>query len=150
MEDLIVKLAPELSGLPVGMPDYISDGDKWLEPIENILTHFSCDGASPDGSGYGGDWDTVLTNKRKDSNYYMIIESIAEYGFVRPVTVAITVNGSDDYEEYGDGHHRLAAAIDAGFTHVPVEAYKGYNISYDSGCWDGRRESIIEHDPRLR
>lgn len=144
MEDLIVKLAPELTGLPIGTPSIIEDGMIWLEPIENILTKSSCDGASPSIAEEEDDeenywempWKRLLSNKRRDYCYDSVLTSLSEYGFVRPVTVSIDAWDNTDYE-YGDGHHRLAAAIDLGFTHVPVEAYSGYNISDDSGVWDG-------------
>lgn len=163
MEDVIVKLDSRLEGIPVGRPEKIREGDIWLEPIEAIFTTNSCDGGRPDDSVhtvadamrewtdededhyYSYDWRALLHRKRMDENYSDVKDSIARWGFVRPVTVAIEVGNKI---EYGDGHHRLAAAIELGFTHVPVEAYDGYNISDDSGAWDGSLHMAQISQPR--
>lgn len=110
-------------------PQVIKPGDVWLEPIEEILKRDSIDG------GYEGDgWDWLLDAKRDDHYYSDILASIEEFGFLRPMTCAIEMDG-EDYS-FGDGHHRLAAAIDLGLTHVPLEAYGYYAfVIEDSGDW---------------
>jgi hypothetical protein len=83
----------------------------------------------------GRSWASVLEDKRDEYDYDQTVRSLETYGFVRPVTAQAI--GGNDYK-YGDGHHRLAAAIDLGWTHVPIEAFHGYyEISRDSGYWSG-------------
>lgn len=110
-------------------PQVIRPGDVWLEPIEEILKKGSVDGA------YDADsWEETLGYKREDFNYEDVKASIDEFGFLRPLTCAIEMDG-EDYS-FGDGHHRLAAAIDLGLTHVPIEAYADYAfVLNDSGDW---------------
>lgn len=166
----------DLMTLPKGTPETIIAGMQWLEPIEKIIhKHHSVDCAVPDnyyddesGPGwfdgreyneaypngykivrrkhYGRTWQELLADKRSDSHYPDVVQSIRENGWVRPVTVQIEDEQADIDGNvvpagfrYGDGHHRLAAAIDLGFTHIPVEAVSSMNecISADSGDWEG-------------
>lgn len=137
----------DLESMPVGRPEVITDGSIWWEPIENIVgTMSSVDGAQPQSlydhlpweeQRWVDPWITLLSKKRKDRQYPAVYASIQAYGWVRPLTVQW-----DDYDSdiiFGDGHHRLAAAIELGYTHVPVEL-TGNSwfdcVSLDSGCWD--------------
>lgn len=60
----------------------------------------------------------VLTNeflteeKRSACNYEGLLNSIREVGFLDPIDF--------DGHRLGNGHHRLAVAIDCGYTHVPT------------------------------
>lgn len=60
-------------------------------------------------------WQELLEEKRKDMWYSRVVNSIKKYGLVG-VLVAL-----DNGERliHLDGHHRLAAMIDLGFTHAP-------------------------------
>lgn len=112
-------------------PPVIKPGDVWLEPIDEILKRESLDG------GYEGDgWDWLLDDKRNDNYYPDVVRSLKEHGFKRPLTCSIDDYDPSDYQ-FGDGHHRLAAAIDLGLTHVPLEAYPSgsWGVSDDSGSW---------------
>jgi hypothetical protein len=105
-------------------------GDIFDWDIEEILQSYSIDGAEP------GDWDHLLDNKRSDSCYWDVYQSIEQHGFLRPVTGYLIC---PDYDrlEYGDGHHRLASAIDLGMTTVPTLIVESshYAIATDSGGW---------------
>lgn len=96
--------------------------------IEEILKGDSCD------LGIYGDWEYMITCKRGDEHYNDVLESIRRWGFVRP----LTAYHDGDKLSFGDGHHRLAAAMELGMTTVPVEVFKWATISEDSGEWDSK------------
>lgn len=92
------------------------------------------EGSSCDLGDFGlGDWDILLADKRNDEDYPLIRASIERWGFIRPLTAYYDESGA---LAFGDGHHRLAAAIDLGLTSVPVRIYEGTAIAEDSGAWD--------------
>lgn len=76
-------------------------------------------------------WSLCLDEKRGDDHYPDVVESIETHGFVRP----LTATEKDGRLTLGDGHHRLAAAIELGMTSVPVQVTKTWGISPDSGEW---------------
>lgn len=76
-------------------------------------------------------WDACLEAKRRDDHYPDIVDSIRAFGFIRPLTARLV--GSN--LEFGDGHHRLAAAIDLGLTTVPIMVFRGWAVAQDSGSW---------------
>lgn len=96
----------------------------------------------------------MLDDKREDWGYPDVVESVDAYGFLRPLTVRRPDEGEPS--EYGyvfeDGHHRLAAAIDLGYSHVPVQLVpKGKSaIADDSGGWDSRRPIAVSHRQATR
>lgn len=108
-------------------PESPNYGDIWWQDIDEILdTWDSVDGDSP---------DEAMSWKRHDAHYPDVVRSIKELGFVRPLTC---YDGKYD-EPYtmGDGHHRLAAAIDLGLTKVLIQySGDGLKISDDSGSWE--------------
>lgn len=111
-------------------------GDVWLQPIDEILTRWSStDGGSPEPSYYDEEvtcWDEILDEKRDDSHYPDVVASLRERGWVRPATCW----GYPWEMVYGDGHHRLAAAIDLGHSEVLIERHPKFCIAPDSGEWD--------------
>lgn len=136
--------------LPAGRPRIgasLHHGNAWLCPIEEILHGPSIDQADPDLSDewdydqeydYGpAPWSVVLDHKRDDEYYPDVVESLREFGFIRPVTIEIS-SDRDNRFVYGDGHHRLAAAIDLGWHHVLVQVAgtRVSAIAVDSGDWD--------------
>lgn len=54
-------------------------------------------------------------HKRRDQGYEDLVESIRTEGFYDPVFLY-----EDSPETLGNGHHRVVAAYDLGYTHVPV------------------------------
>jgi hypothetical protein len=59
--------------------------------------------------------------KRSDWNYEALLNDIAENGYMNPVFVYGEDNGFyPGKETLGNGHHRVVAAFDLGYTHVPV------------------------------
>ena len=133
--------------LPIGRPEGATIGAVWMQPIEEIFGWHSIelavpqsewDEASKNEQRWLRRWDDVLTEKRDDMHYEGVVESLRSNGWVRPVTV----QWEEDEEclKYGDGHHRLAAAIDLGMTHIPVQlagpAWADC-VSDDSGSWRG-------------
>lgn len=118
----------------------------WWEAVEDIRRLHSIDGACPDEELEDDDdgmtwenrgWDEVFRDKRRDYNYGQVHDSIREHGFKRPLTVIIDDEGNID--RFGDGHHRLAAAVELGYTRVPVMAFddEWRAVSEDSGSWNG-------------
>jgi hypothetical protein len=63
-------------------------------------------------------------SKRRDWQYESLLEDIEEQGFLDPIFVYAPgtrwVKDNPDYEVLGNGHHRLVAAFDLGYTYVPV------------------------------
>lgn len=106
-----------------------------MVPVEEILGSWgSVDGEwNPEHN----DWDSLLDEKRDDWQYEAVVESLRANGFLRPNTFTVT----DGHRVHCDGHHRLAAAIDCGVTHIPYVEVSHWSegIADDSGCWDGSR-----------
>jgi hypothetical protein len=77
---------------------------------------------SPDFFGVGSarDWQW----KRDDSGFATLLESLEQHGFLDPVFLFephSTMTWPELGEEViGNGHHRIIAAHDLGYTHVPV------------------------------
>jgi len=67
--------------------------------------------------------ETNRAHKRNDYQYEWLMEDIKENGFYNPVFVYPPherIWADNVGEELGNGHHRVLAAFDLGFTHVPV------------------------------
>jgi len=121
--------------------------------IDEILSRFSCD-LQPDDrpdTPLSDAWGDLLDEKRDHDHYPDVLDSIQRHGFVRPLTAWVSGHDPytpDAYQEpqelrFGDGHHRLAAAIELGYTTVPVEvtlnSYGHAVVSRDSGSWNKNR-----------
>lgn len=60
-------------------------------------------------------------SKRSDSQYRNLKSSIREFGFTDPIYVYRQhESGYTGREKLGNGHHRVVAAHDLGYTHIPV------------------------------
>ena len=69
-----------------------------------------------------------LDYKRDNDGYHNLVESIRTIGFLWPVLVTRS-------EGYSNGHHRLAACIDLGYSYIPT-------TTDNSECgWNGDEES---------
>lgn len=79
------------------------------------------------------EWEEGLQRKREDKHYDSLVKSIQEEGLKTPVFIE-TGNGEDRY--LGNGHHRLAALIDLGYTHIPYT--EEFSIGW--GLEDGGEE----------
>lgn len=78
-----------------------------LMPVAEILRLDSCDAFDLDCVTLA----EVLEHKRRNAGYRRLLEDVRARGITVPVVV---VDG-----EVREGHHRIAAAIDAGLTVVP-------------------------------
>jgi hypothetical protein len=78
-------------------------------------------------------WEWVLDYKRRDHWFDDLKTEITHNGFTKPLT-AIYEYGK---LRFGDGHHRLAIAIDLGLETVPVKVYDSWHSARadDSGEW---------------
>lgn len=127
-------------------------GEVLMVPVEEILSTWEsvdadCDcgwqGKDAEGCGWCKDdsderraaWDFLLDDKRNDWQFDYVVESLRTNGFLRPNTFF----ERDGKRVHGDGHHRLAAAIAIGVTHLPYERRDGLHdcVAPDSGDWDG-------------
>lgn len=77
-------------------------------------------------------WDDLLEDRRADAHYEAVVISLQDYGFTVPATARVT----DGVVALGDGHHRLAAAIDLGWHSIPVVMCGRFSfVSQDSFAW---------------
>lgn len=70
----------------------------------------------------------ALNEKRADESYKVLVQHFRDGG---PVNQPLAYKRRD--KEQSNGHHRLVAALDAGFTHVPVR-HTGWGEDAD---WTG-------------
>lgn len=118
--------------LRLGAPMDPEPGAMWLEAVLTILTTWqSCDFGFTYEEGFLDepgqpcwDWGTLLEYKREDPNYEDVRDSIRDRGWARPVCAQF----DGTRYVFGDGHHRLAAAVELGLTHIPVQLMK-YSFS---------------------
>ncbi len=90
--------------------------------------------AAIDSGDWGSAWTLILQEKREDEQYHAIMTSLDLFGWLK--TSTLRVNTAGRASVHGDGHHRLAAALDLGVALVPytVHLQGGYrDISPDSG-----------------
>jgi hypothetical protein len=87
-------------------------------------------------------WEACLDRKRNAEHYVDVFASIQENGFIRPLTAYVRHPsqwsydaGQPPYLRFGDGHHRLAAAIELGMTTVPVMVCPKFTVQPDSHEW---------------
>lgn len=114
------------------LDDLVSDGDAsmldekvYLVPVDYILSDFD---SVDDNSDSIEDDDfltlsEVLDDKRNTPQYGSVLASIATNGFTQSLACSHT-------NRLLDGHHRLAAAIDLGYTKVPVAHFHNLPTSY--------------------
>jgi len=90
-------------------------------------------------------WEYLLEFKRKDDCFSGIKESIRENGLVG---VLMTYFDSEKYVHL-DGHHRLTAMVDLGFTYIPYMVVEEEKFIYCSSTriGTGLREDIITRVP---
>lgn len=93
-------------GVSLPKVDNIERPFTWT-PISDLIGRDSVD-------FYDGLSDENLDTKRGDIDYALLVESIRNEGILNPVFW--------DEFTYGNGHHRLAACIDLGYTHIPTTA----------------------------
>jgi hypothetical protein len=114
--------------LPCANPDLVEE----YMPIEKIL------------EGNSGDFDRCYTHnkvlcechldkKREDDSYKRLVVHFRAGGLI---------NQPIYYNRYlHNGHHRLAAAMDAGYTHVPTSSKWG--LEYD---WENTERVDVEYE----
>lgn len=127
----------------------VRPGDIFLVEIALILRAWvSGDGGGP-GPAWDGKtgWEVTLEEKRDDDYYEQVVDSIRTLGFVKPVTGRVTEEGE---LRFSDGHHRLAAAIDLGMTHIPVEFYNEYANSVSGDCYYWIKSGVVKPNPTQR
>jgi hypothetical protein len=106
----MVEVQAERRELPCANPHLVKE----YVAIEDILQGDSNDWEECGRCG-GRLCEHVLNSKRQDESYKVLVEHLREGGAVNE-----PLNYDPRTENMGNGHHRLAAALDAGFTHVPV------------------------------
>jgi len=114
------------------LDDLVSDGgatmldDKvYLVPISYILANFD---SKDDNSDSSLDEEVlslsdVIDDKRDTPRYDAVRASISANGFTQSLACSHTCR-------LLDGHHRLAAAIDLGYTHAPVAFFHSLPTTY--------------------
>lgn len=87
----------------------------------------------PVNVGLDATWDATFLNKRRDNDNhfeegYGPLVYLASEGFRVPLCI-LTEEG--DVWKFHNGNHRLAAAIDLGYTEVPVVFMDRDDVDYD-------------------
>ena len=83
---------------------------------------------------YGGTVGDYVSRKREHLHDPELLESVREHGIVFPLYRV------DD--RLDNGHHRFAAALEAGLTHVPVsEHYPSTRIPVDKKAFSGLKRT---------
>lgn len=125
MTDLIERVVPFTTFAPRDTrPLRPVRGDCWWQDVDEILTSWtSCDGGDPEpclGIRHPehSNWECLLENKRQDFGYSALRRRLMADGFTEPLEVSPP--GPTNTWHFGNGHHRLAIAIELGYTHVPV------------------------------
>lgn len=62
----------------------------------------------------------ALNEKREDESYKLLVEHFRHGGMINQ-----PINYDMRRKAQGNGHHRMVAALDAGFTHVPYQSAWG-------------------------
>lgn len=128
---------------------WVLNGEPVLDEGLDNLDH-KCWEHAKEGENLTQAWDRMLLIKRDDYHYTDVLDSIRDRGFLRPLSA--WPNTYDEQLQFGDGHHRLAAAIDLGMKTVPVKVYDRMVIARDSGSWDydSPIETLAELESKLR
>lgn len=86
----------------------------------------------------------VLDEKGEDYEYSFALEFLKREGFTEPL-VCIKKGG---FKSHGDGHHRLAAAIDLGYKYIPYIFTKDEEVFIeDVGKWENEGTLIHPENP---
>lgn len=113
-----IELFPESAVLPARYPvtDLIQVPFEWRS-VDELMSMPSGD-FGPDGMS--DEW--ARSYKRSDSGYEALRQDIEDNGFMDPVYVQppMSILGIEFPEMLRNGHHRVVAAFDLGYTHVPV------------------------------
>lgn len=124
-------------------------GDVWLQYIPTILRSWRSIDIDQDIKDLGYlEWMVYLNEIRGDDHYEDVKDSLLTKGWVRPLTCDLSEwpDTKQKCWQFGDGHHRLAVAIDLGATHVPIlrpkTTYWWNMVAADSGDWDAGRKPI--------
>lgn len=100
-------------------------------PISDVLEYESVDSEDcvivPGGGHKYGPVAGVLEEKRLDPQYPALLSELRERGFRKPIHVHPHEN------RITDGHHRIAAAVELGYSFIPVRSNEG--CADDSGDW---------------
>jgi hypothetical protein len=68
----------------------------------------------------------ALDEKRMDRSYRKLVDHFTDGGMINQPVYYNTM-----WKELRNGHHRLAAALDAGFTHIPYQDRWGEEHDWD-------------------
>jgi hypothetical protein len=110
---------------------YSVDGYTLFECGERNTTYCFCE---EDHEPIGIDWPRLIEGKR-DTQYDRVVESIKVNGFTIPICVYRPFRDKE-YHGLGNGHHRMAAAINLGLDTINVywAALGDYmSVSYTTG-----------------
>lgn len=102
----------------------------WVE-VEFLIQIFSVDFYE---TGLSTEYNR--DRKRSDTGYVDLLRDIQEHGYINPVFMYSPDGSSwDDDVPYalGNGHHRVVAALDLGYTHIPVTIQQ-YRQWDSDGC----------------
>lgn len=97
----------------------------------------------------------ILSRKRVDSEYQDVVDSLQTRGLVRPLTCTWKPGGyghgwmGASGMMFGDGHHRLAAAIDLGWQTVQMQHFLHVPIANDYRAWLTDGPFTINKAPRV-
>ena len=98
------------------------DDIEFYSPDEILSSWGSWDSGIMDRALSLSEWDILLSHKRSHKSFIKTFDRLSFYGFLCPLSY-VNDNG---LKSHGDGHHRLAAAIDLGYKTIPyLRPHKG-------------------------
>lgn len=111
-----LELFPPITADHYPRTDLISVPFEWVR-VDYILSLPSVDfGEEGLSTEANREW------KRSDWRYDELVEDIRENGYMDPVFLheGFAWSYFTETETLGNGHHRVVAAVDLGYTHIPV------------------------------
>lgn len=137
----VLKIEWILDNVMPEEPGYCEECD--LQVAEHCIDQYD---SAVVAKEYRKAWEVVLNHKRLDGQYEYVVESLRMFGQLEPSGY---YRGDAGGYYHGDGHHRLAAAIDLGWTEMEYAEVGVCDFRDDSGAGHPDEWTIEVNEQRL-